>query len=622
MFQGALVVFPGDMPPARPKRRRFYVLIILVYLSVVAALVALALFGRGATVRLGGARVTAHYVPLPLFGREVDRAAVSYQGLRLSLGPDTPVTLSSGDEARIREMRSHGDGVDLVFERGLRLELRRSDDGSLSLAFAGADADELSLSVPLAVPAPAVTPADLPMISWRRAGSSYYLSLPSGSRYDAVPGVLALRLGPGSGELRFGPALGGDEELSARWLTDQAALVDPAAYEAARSAFLDEAWRGWTTTRRSSDRTLWRGADGRYVFNEDVGPALLAEALERGSYPAERPLVAAALDRQLRSAAATVSAADAAAYVGNLREHVRRIRAAAAAGIDSIRPLLADRDPALFLVPGLVPFVLNHGPFNLVQEIVTLAGTLRAASVEPAAALGVLEAYLDYDRYASNDAAMAGRARDVVRKRLVPSLKKTDRGLFLETEAGTADLAVSLRCGALLMRAGSALEDAQFAAIGRTLVASAVALGQENGWLPASLGLAGGSAMLPEDDTASLAPESVYRFMAADRHLPREIPLTLEVGPGAWLWTAADVIAVEGSATGLRLTLGFPPGQPHFLAVDGVRSVARLELHGTAWRPAADYAQYSDGWTYDAAGEVLFVKLTGRAGTEDIVITY
>lgn len=610
------------MPPARPTRRRFYLIAILVYLSVVAALVALALFGRGAAARLGDAKVTTHYAPLPLFGRVVDRAAVSYQGLRLSLGPDTPIALSSGEEARVREMRSHGDGIDLVFERGLRLELRRGDDGSLSLAFAGAAADELSLSVPLAVPTPAVTPADIPMISWRRAGSSYYLSLPPDSRYDAVAGVLALRLGPGSRELRFGPALGGDEELSARWLTDQAALVDPAAYDAARSAFFDEAWLGWSKARRSSDGTLWRGADGRYVFNEDVGPALLAEALERGSYPAERPLVAAALDRQLRSAPATVSTADAAAYVGNLREHVRRARAAEAAGIDRIRTLLAGRDPELFLVDRLVPFALNHGPFNLVQEIVTLAGTLRAASLEPAAALGVVEAYLDYDRFASNDAAMAGRARDVVRKRLVPSLKKTDRGLFLETTTGKADLAVSLRCGALLMRAGSALEDSQFAAIGRTLVASAVELGRENGWLPASLGLAGGSAMLPEDDTASIAPESVYRFVAADRHLPREIPLTLEVGPGAWLWTAADVTAVEGSATGLRLTLDFPPGQPHFLAVDGVRSVTRLELHGSAWRPAADYAQYSDGWTYEAAEQLLFVKLTGRTGTEDIVITY
>jgi hypothetical protein len=611
------------MSAARRARRRFYLVAILVYLSVVAALVALALFGRGATERLGDARVAVRYAALPLFGRVVDRAVVSYQGLRLSLGPSTPIeSAAGGDPARLREMRSHGEGIDLGFERDLRLELRRADDGSLSLALAGAAGERLSLSVPLRVPGGLAPLGEVPLVSWRRAGRSYYLSLPQGSRIDAATGSLVLSFGADSRELRFGPAAGDGEDLSARWLSDQAALVDQAGFAASRDAFLDEAWRGWTKARRSSDGTLWQGADGRYVFNEDVGPALLAEAIERGEYAALRGPVAAALDRQLRQAPSSVQSAAASAFVGSLREHVRRVQAAEAPGIDRVRTLLADRDPALFLVNGLIPFVLDHGPFNLVQEIVTLAGTLRAGSLEPAAALGVLEAYLDYDRYAAAGGTMVARAREVVRKRLVPSIRKTDKGLFLETTAGSTDTVSSLRCGSLLVRAGSALGDAQFAAIGRTLIASAVALGGTNSFLPGTLELSGNTASPPGDVTLSVAPESVYGFVAADRHLPREIPLHLGVGPGAWLWTAADLVSAEGSPTGLSLTVAFPAGQPHFLVVDGVRSVAQLELHGTAWRPAADYAQYSDGWTYDAAEQLLFVKLTGRADTEHIVVTY
>jgi hypothetical protein len=611
------------MPPARPGRRRFYVIAVLVYLTVVAALVALALFGRGSTARLGDVRVSAHYAPLPLFGRVVDRASVSYRGMRLSFGPSTPITLSSGGEpARLRDVRSHGEGVDLVFERGLRLELRRSDDGSLSLAFAGAEGESLSLSVPLRVPGRTAPSADMPMISWRQARASYYLSLPQGSRYEAADGSLALSLRQGSRELRFGSALGGDDELSARWLSDQAALVDAADFAAARDAFLAEAWQGWTKQRRSSDGTLWLDADGRYVFNEEVGPALLAEAIQRSEYTARRAIVAAAFDRQLRTAPNTVRSAAASVYVGSLREHVRRVRATEAAGVDRIRRLLAGRDPALFLVPGLIPFVLDHGPFNLVQEIVTLSDSLRSGPLDPATALGVLETCLDYDQYVSAGGTMGGRAREVVRKRLIASIRKTGEGLFLETSAGTVDTVTSLQCGSLLMRAGSALGDAQFAAIGRTLIASVVALGRSNGFLPAALELEGGAARLPVEEGTAVAPETVYRFVAADRHLPREIPLHLEVGPGAWLWTAADLVAAEGSPTGLRLSVAFPVGQPHFLVVDGVRSIAQLELHDTAWRPAADYAQYSDGWTYDAAERLLFVKLTGRGDTEDIVVTY
>ena len=333
-------------------------------------------------------------------------------------------------------MRSHGDGVDLGFERGLRLELRRSDDGAWSLALAGAAGESLSLSVPLRVPGGLAPLGEVPMISWRRAGRPYYLSLPAGlagRRGGRRPRALPR---PGLPRAALRPALGDGEDLSARWLSDQAALVDEQGFKAARDAFLDEAWQGWTKARRSPDGTLWQGADGRFVFNEEIGPALLAEAIERGEYPAQRAVVAAALDRQLRQAPDSVQSAAASAFVGSLREHVRRVRAAEAPGIERIRKLLADRDPALFLVPGLIPFVLDHGPFNLVQEIVTLAGTLRAGSLEPATALGLLEAYLDYDRYAAAGATMAARAREVVAEAPGPLDQEDGRGAVPRDDPG------------------------------------------------------------------------------------------------------------------------------------------------------------------------------------------
>jgi hypothetical protein len=604
------------MSATRRPRRRFASLIILAYLAVVAALLSLALFGRSATERLGDARVGVRYAALPLFGRTVARATVSYRGLRLSLDRSTPIVGSDGATAALRELRTHGDGIDIGFEAGFRLELRDAGDGTLSLAVAGGEAGQaVSLAVPARVPGGLRPSGDEPIVTWRRAGRSYYLSLPPGSLIDEGTGRLLLALGAGSREVRLGPV--GGEELSARWLADQAALVDEAALRIGVDAFFDAAWDGWTTTRLSADRTLWRGADGRYAYREDLASALLAESLARGEYPARRTFVAAALDRALRAAPGSVTSASASAFVGNLREHARRVRVAEAPGIERIRTLLADRDPAIFREPGLVPFVLDHGPFNLVQEIVTLAGELRAGSLEPAVALGVLEAYLDYDEFAAAGGAMAAKAREVARTRLLPLIARVDEGLFVETAGGTADTVVSIRCGAAFVRAATALGDPSLAAIGRTLVASAVALAQADGFLPRTIDLAGGVA-----GPADVAPESVYGFIAAGRRLPREIPLHLVVGPGAWLWTAAELIAAEGGPTQLSLTLGFPAGQPHYLMLDGVRSVAKIELHGAAWRPAAEYAQYSDGWAYDAAEQQLFVKLTGRADTEEIVITY
>lgn len=604
------------MSASRRPHRRFASLAILAYLAVVAALLSLAVFGRGASERLADARVGVRYAALPLFGRSVARATVSYRGLRLSFDRSTPIIGPGDARAAPLELRTHGEGIDIGFEAGLRLELRDAGDGSLSLAVAGGGAGQaLSLAVPVRVPGGLRSAGSEPIVTWRRAGRWYYLSLPPGSAIDQATGRLVLSLGAGSREVRFGPV--GGQELSARWLADQAALVDEAALRAGVDAFVDAAWDGWTRTRLSADRALWRDADGRYAYREDLASALLAESLARGEYPARRALVAGALDRALRTAPGSVTSAAASAFVGSLREHARRARAAEAPRIERIRTLLAARDPALFLEPGLVPFVLDHGPFNLVPEVVTLAGTLRAGSLEPAVALGVLEAYLDYDEFAAAGGTMAAKAREVARTRLIPSIVKVEKGLFLETSAGTAETAVSIRCGAVLVRAADALGDAPLAAIGRTLVASAVALAQADGFLPRALELPEGGS-----GPADLAPESVYGFVATGRRLPREIPLHLVAGPGTWLWTAADLVAAEGGPAELSLTLGFPAGQPHYLMLDGVRSVAKIELHGTTWRPAAEYAQYSDGWAYDTAEQQLFVKLTGRADTEQIVITY
>jgi hypothetical protein len=45
-------------------------------------------------------------------------------------------------------------------------------------------------------------------------------------------------------------------------------------------------------------------------------------------------------------------------------------------------------------------------------------------------------------------------------------------------------------------------------------------------------------------------------------------------------------------------------------------------MHGILWRPAPDYAQYSDGYFYDAPARTLYLKLTGRVQAEEITVSY
>jgi len=56
----------------------------------------------------------------------------------------------------------------------------------------------------------------------------------------------------------------------------------------------------------------------------------------------------------------------------------------------------------------------------------------------------------------------------------------------------------------------------------------------------------------------TLAPESVYSLLPLDRRVPREVPLSRQLGAGTWIWTAARIVSVEGSAAEARLVLAYP----------------------------------------------------------------
>ena len=67
---------------------------------------------------------------------------------------------------------------------------------------------------------------------------------------------------------------------------------------------------------------------------------------------------------------------------------------------------------------------------------------------------------------------MVGLLKDTVNRKLLPAVRTTDSGLFLETGAATSDLRTDVFCGALLLRAGTVLDTSLLRAVGRALLVS------------------------------------------------------------------------------------------------------------------------------------------------------
>jgi hypothetical protein len=613
---------------SRSPRRRYH-LIPLVYAAVILGLFALALFGRGFSRSVGEARVSGRYTPLPLLGRtEVRSAALSYNGLTLRFSRGEP--LHSGgaggasQDLALRSVQVTGAAVEIFFGRDTRLTVAAAKDGSLSLSLAGppgpADSRGASLTVPYRLGAPARQPEGSGALSWSRRGASFVLTLPPGSRIDPGAGTISLVLGPSPGQdLRVARTAVTARGPSVAWLPGEAARVTAEDLSKALAGFTDAAYASWSGPRLAAGG--WKAPDGAVVFDERIAAGLLAESIPRGTYQGLRPVVAEAAAAQLRAGPAPSLTFSSSAYVGGPREYIRRAAAAGQAEAERVRALLSRSDPSLLETEGLVPALLDHGPFSLATEAASFAGSRDPAQLSPAAALGALEALLDYALLVERTGGAAGTCATLIDSRLLPAIRRADGGLFLQTAAeDTVDVRLSLRCGSLLARAGAEMDIPLAAAVGRSLLVSALALRDEAAALPARLSLADGRIGARE---GRLQPESVYALLPVPgRPLAREVPLYGSLGPGAWILTAAEAVSVENTAGSATIALSFPAGLPHYAAVQGIGSVRELRMHGIPWRPAPDYAQYSDGWLYDAQAKTLYLKLTGKTGKEEIQLTW
>ena len=229
-------------------------------------------------------------------------------------------------------------------------------------------------------------------------------------------------------------------------------------------------------------------------------------------------------------------------------------------------------------------------------------------------ATGLAEALLDYTTQVRRNDSLAGILKDTVNRKLLPAVRTTDAGVFLETAAGRSDVETGILCGTLLLRAG-ALNDSTLAeSVGRGLLASSLSLADEKGYLPAGLVLAGRRVASRE---GTLAPETIYPLLPLPRYVPRETSLASQLGPGAWLWTAAHVVSATGSAGEASFTFGFPSGVPFHVIIQGIAPFELLKLHKIPWHSDPTYFKYSDGWTYDARSRTLFMKITGQVRPGD-----
>jgi len=364
----------------------------------------------------------------------------------------------------------------------------------------------------------------------------------------------------------------------------------------------------------------WKMPDGKPGFSEEIGVGFLAESIARGTFTNAVQVWSNALDDQLNQVPAPRLSFATCVYSGRVKDFANFQQDKEAAEIERLKGLSARGDPSLAAQPGILLYALDRGGPGLAKTVVSSLRALDPAKLSVSELLTVLEALEDYAQFVADDPTVSQTAQDVVQKRLLPLLAATSDGsVFLASQPGSVEVTQSLRCGSLLIRAGSLFQASPVGALGRGLVVSSLSLASEAGFLPASLSISSAGVT---SRTGAITPESVYAMLPLERRIPHEVPLYRLMGSGCWVWTAADLASAQQVEGETRLVFSYPSGIPQHLVFRGLRPFQQIRLHGIPWHSDPSYAKYSDGWSYDEGSKTLFMKITGKQEKEEVDFTF
>jgi len=601
---------------------------VAVFGGVVLLLLGLALWARGFTADIGDARVAGRYALFPLFqARALRELTISWNGMSLRF--------SGSSRPALEGYETSGDGRDIVFDTEMRLRLSPGSDtgGSLAITRIAAAGDASTLVVPFSVSGVRELSAAPGTLAWKRAGRTFFLELPAGTQIDETGRTLRLPAGAAGWTARLraeGTAVeaaavsttvrtGSPRATSApARLPDEKSMPTSEQLQIALSRFTDAAFAGWTSSRFSPAEGRWKLPDGSTAFSEDIGTALLAEAVARGSWQQYLPLWSDALARHQKGPPDAQLAFTTSAYVGGVRDYARSAAERDAALIEKARALLAASDVSLLSIPGLIPLLLDHGSPEMPKAAGAFLAARSGTRLDVGLAAGLLEGLADYAQLLDAGDTVISALKRAVDKGILPLVRPADAGFYVDSGSGAVDIRNSIRCGSLLIRAGGIIQSSLAAAVGRGLVDSALSLADGAGVLPSSLKLSSGHV---SERTGALLPENVYALLPLDRFLAREIPLP-QLGQGAWIWTSARVISAQRAGAQITLVLGYPRGAAHHFILQGITPFTQVRLHGIPWHTDPTYYKYSDGWAYDSTTRTLYVKLTGKSDREELGIFY
>ncbi|MDR0878448.1 MAG: hypothetical protein LBN21_10375, partial [Treponema sp.] len=378
-------------------------------------------------------------------------------------------------------------------------------------------------------------------------------------------------------------------------------------------------------TRNSYNEALTRWRDQNFsVWNriisgqndEDMVIAYSGEAARRGNYKAAVSAVPPAfLDGSARTFESSV-------YLGGMTAALTSFTASEREKISRLSRLINDKSPEFIREPHVFEYFGVRGYGNFIDDGAELVRSIDPATLALEAVPGIFEGCLDMKQFRSHGENPFERLTNQACYVVSENIRKSEDGTKVFVFRGnSADIEFNLRLGKALFLWADDTGSSSWAAVGRSLVLSALSLSDGTGAVPADVTLSE-AGDISEAGGSRIRSARLYRILAPGEYAPRAAGIGSGVN-GLWTWTAAGAVSASQENNVLDITVNFPQGETHYMMIRGVRPFTKIQLYNIDYRTDPQFERYdSSGWIYSMQDQVLVLKMKHRSTAEHIRIFY
>ena len=552
----------------------------------------------------------------------ISELSVLLNGLEFSFGEENPALVFSQDglthNLMAEDYRVTGTGIDVKLSKGISVSFYRtqSDSENLHVGVSMEDPDSIKyIYLPIeSADSQFISSAGVPVLTIQsESRGSFFLTMPEGGYFNEESSSLVILPGNGgASEIVLERTAGSGLEAFRYWRNGGAELISEAECDRLIEQYIADAADSLLGSRYNPSRGTWTMGDGSSGFDEN---ALIMAATETIGTSAYRAALSQ-LDRAAASHSRDLSIKSAPLFGNIVNEGWAYDQ-----GLQNKTPQLTESaregDYSIFSDEDLTAVVLTEDSDDLIRALSSMTDEAAGSGLSLDEALAVLSFYTGIvDIYPEISSQFYG-ATELVESVILPAVRVLGGRIYISEDGESVDIEQTLLSGVLLNKPLLSGNEEDVTAVGRELIRSALLLAENTGILPGTVHFSGETETSRE---GILTPETVYPALSGNPYYPAADYFFDETGEKISVINQAENFKVEKTDYGYRMSFDFPPGQAHAFAVRNFQPFYRMNLLGYVWNSDHRFLTYSSGWWYDRQNNTLFMKVTHRMRTEEILI--